>query len=146
MLKQANLYLNESDKKTYLAAAARFRLPYWDIIMPRNEQAVPPSGQQPDPKTIWGCPDIFKKAKVFVKLPKPDPQTVKNGFSEIDNPLGSFNYPTTKEYSANPDRKVLKLGSGYVYCDQLIASLAYFQQCQSSSHDSSTYTEKQERD
>ena len=91
MVKQANQY-SGAEKDTYNKAAARFRLPYWDIVMPRNEYE---KGQRAD--TVWGCPAILKKEKVTVRLPEPTPNA-KEGWDSIDNPLYSFEFPKPKEY------------------------------------------------
>ncbi|OCL06436.1 hypothetical protein AOQ84DRAFT_390181 [Glonium stellatum] len=92
MIKQAHEYPSEDQRKIYLDAAARFRLPYWDPITPRKAQDVHRPGEKEDPKTIWALPDIFKKDEVFVKLPKNDPKNNKD-FSKIANPLASFTFP-----------------------------------------------------
>ena len=98
MVKQANLY-EGNDKTVYLDAAARFRLPYWDLIMPRNKLSKPAPEKESDPASIWGCPEILKARKVFVKLPKGDPAKVKGGFWEIDNPLAYFTFPDGEEFT-----------------------------------------------
>ena len=109
MVKQAELYTKQADKDRYLAAAARFRLPYWDLIMPRNAPKTPPGSQKPDPRTIWGCPDILKNSKVYVKLPKPNSQTDLHGFNSIDNPLATFVFPTADEFKNHPERIQLEM-------------------------------------
>lgn len=113
MVKQAQAYAKEDERKIYLDAAARFRLPYWDLIMPRNKPAPATGGTKPDPTTIWGCPAIFKQKEVFVKLPKDDPKKDKNGFSKIDNPLAYFTFPNDKDWTQHPDRKKLWTASSY---------------------------------
>lgn len=107
MVKQANLYA-ENEKQVYLAAAARFRLPYWDILMPRTDDSKPDKNNSVDWKTVWACPQLLKAKTVFVKLPKGDAQKAQEGFSEIDNPLASFTFPTSDEFKDHPKRKKLE--------------------------------------
>ena len=116
MVKQANACPNENERKVYLDAAARFRLPYWDIIMPRNEeQTTPPPGKNKlDPRAIWGCPEILKAKTVFVKLPNGDPNESKDGFWTINNPLALFTFPNDQEYAKHSKRKQLVLEKGCV--------------------------------
>ena len=115
MVKQANAYPDETERKVYLDAAARFRLPYWDIIMPRNEEqtTAPPGKEKPDPTAIWGCPGILKAKSVFVKLPK-DPKESKDGFWTINNPLALFNFPKDQEHKKHPERKHINWQPGCV--------------------------------
>ena len=100
MVRQASAFQDEDEKQSYLDAAARFRLPYWDIVMPRNDKPTkPPPGQTTvDPAAIWGCPEILKVKSVYVKLPSGDPEKEKNGFWTIDNPLAVFKFPTAAEF------------------------------------------------
>ena len=86
MVQQAELYTSNDDKVAYRAAAARFRMPYWDIVMPRNQQ------QGSATSTVFGWPKIFRAQKVWVKQPKPS-SSATNGFDFIDNPLYTFNFP-----------------------------------------------------
>lgn len=108
MVNQAKAY-PKIQQKTYLDAAARFRLPYWDLIMPRNEQAPPTDGKKSDPTTIWGCPAIFKTPEVFVKLPKDDPKKDEKGFSKITNPLAYFTFPKDQEWAEHKERNQLQM-------------------------------------
>ena len=114
MVKQAKKYSDEKERNTYLDAAARFRLPYWDVVMPRNEeQTTPPPGKdRTDPAAIWGCPEIFKVRKVFVKLPQGIPAESQDGFWTIDNPLASFIFPNEQDYRQHPERKDKRLEFG----------------------------------
>lgn len=105
MVKQAKAYPDENDRNTYLDAAASFRLPYWDLIMPRNAET------NSDPTTIWGCPDILKAKEVYVKLPEDDPEKDAKGFSKIKNPLYNFAFPNDQERDQHPERKGLKMPS-----------------------------------
>ena len=89
MVKVAEEYPTEEEKAVYRAAAARFRLPFWDIVMPRNKQtgAV---------ETVWGTPAILAAKDVYVKLPVPTSGAV-NGFDTLPNPLYSFTFPSDTE-------------------------------------------------
>lgn len=88
MKRQASKYPTDALRKTYAAAAERFRLPFWDIVMPRYPWA---SGSKLE--TVWGCPAILKAAKVYVKKPVPVKPDAK-GFDQINNPLFSFVFPS----------------------------------------------------
>ena len=136
MVRQANAYPNKNERKIYLDAAARFRLPYWDIIMPRNEeQTTPPPGKDnPDPAAIWGCPEILKAEKVFVKLPKGDPNKSENGFWTIDNPLVLFKFPNPQEYGEHRERNKLELGKGCVAQSFILGSRLTYAQFQHIPH------------
>jgi hypothetical protein len=46
-----NRYQADIDKAIYVATASRFRLPFWDIVMPRNKP-----GHGKDADAIWGTP------------------------------------------------------------------------------------------
>ena len=89
MVRVADSY-SGAERSIYAAAAARFRLPFWDIVMPRNKQ----SGKEVD--TVWGTPKILVKDEVFVKLPQPSAEATA-GFDRIKNPLYHFKFPTDKE-------------------------------------------------
>ncbi|KAI9706216.1 MAG: hypothetical protein M1820_004977 [Bogoriella megaspora] len=89
MARVAELYPTDAEKSTYRAAAARFRLPFWDIVMPRNEQ----SGAL---DSVWGTPAILAANNVYVKLPEPT-SNADGGFDTIPNPLYSFFFPTDSE-------------------------------------------------
>ena len=81
----ANQWTNEHERTKYLQAADRFRLPFWDPLLPRNK-VTPIIGKDLNNK-IWGAPLILTKPKVYVKKPNEKTQT------EIDNPLASFKWP-----------------------------------------------------
>lgn len=75
----AEKYENE-DRKMYLNAASRFRLPFWDPFMPRNPIQMPLD-------TVFGVPKILRAKKVFIKhWDKSKPAT-------IPNPLETFFFP-----------------------------------------------------
>ena len=90
MLEIANEF-NDKDKTLgarYLDACAKFRLPYWDIVMPRRER-------QPGapPASIWATPQLLAKQQVYVRLPK-DPKNLV----PINNPMYSFAFPSPDDY------------------------------------------------
>lgn len=89
MVRVADQYSTDAEKRIYKAAAARFRLPFWDIVMPRNKQ----SGAV---ESVWGTPAILAAKNVYVKLPKPTPNA-KDGFDTIPNPLYAYQFPTPNE-------------------------------------------------
>ena len=129
MVRQAKAFQDEDEKQSYLDAAARFRLPYWDIIMPRNDEPTkpPPGHTEIDPTVIWGCPRILKAKSVYVKLPNGDPEKKKNGFWTIDNPLAVFKFPRAEDFQRSKDqgveRKLLDIPQT---CGAQIEALAVF--------------------
>ncbi|KAF4626854.1 hypothetical protein G7Y89_g11303 [Cudoniella acicularis] len=62
----ANQFTQEPDKSLYLKAAERFRFPYWDPCMPRNN--VTNNADTPDEK-IWGIPKILSVPEVWIRRP-----------------------------------------------------------------------------
>ena len=88
-------------KHKYEEAAARFRLPYWDPIMPRTTR-----DEDGLPNTVWGIPEILKAEKVYVRLPS-EPKK----FTKVENPLYSFKFPSEDEYvkKRTIQRKHLKM-------------------------------------
>lgn len=100
MVKQAKLFKSPADQQKYAQAAARYRLPYWDPIMPRNEISA-----RDDPTTIWGLPKIFAQQTVFLKTPASPTKYVPT-----DNPLYSFKFPT--DFAENK-RVPLDQGEGF---------------------------------
>jgi hypothetical protein len=88
MVRLANLYETPEEREVYLNAAAQFRLPYWDIIMPRNSY----DKDNKDETHIFGCPQLLKEEWVWVREPGNNPKFHK-GFSRIRNPLYSFYFP-----------------------------------------------------
>ena len=83
MREVAGLYKDEEQRRRYLNAAARFRLPFWDPFMPRN-QLKDNSGLE----TIFGVPEILRVKTVFVK------HWDENRPEEMANPLESFFFPS----------------------------------------------------
>ena len=83
MREVAGLYKDEEQRRKYLNAAARFRLPFWDPCMPRNQLDSTSKLKE----TIFGVPEILRAKTVFVKhWDKTQPE-------EMDNPLQSFSFP-----------------------------------------------------
>jgi hypothetical protein len=105
MVNQANNFKDQADKDKYLDAAARFRLPYWDPIMPRNERAP---GERLD--TVWGLPQLFKQKDVFVRTP-----ASPKDFTQIENPMYCFKFPTKDEWKENRQtpRKKLNMPNNF---------------------------------
>lgn len=89
MVAQAEKYKDEAERQMYRDAAAMFRLPFWDIVMPRSKQT---SGEA---TSIFGCPEILKREEVFLKLPEghEDRKSPTEKFTKLPNPLASFIYP-----------------------------------------------------
>lgn len=87
MAREAAKYKDEDEKRLYEEAAARFRLPYWDPLMPRNEYK-----EGGEVYEIFGTPQILAKEKIWVK------KSSSSQFVKIDNPLYRFTYPTEAEH------------------------------------------------
>ena len=80
----AGLYKDEEQRRRYLNAAARFRLPFWDPCMPRNQL----DSNSKLKETIFGVPEILRAKTVFVKhWDETEPE-------EMANPLQSFSFPS----------------------------------------------------
>lgn len=84
----AGLFTNEPEKTLYKAAADRFRMPYWDPVMPRNKPSASAVGSKKVDESIWGLPKILGAERVYVIKPGSQ-QPV-----EVDNPLYSFTFPS----------------------------------------------------
>ena len=82
----AKNYIDPEDKKLYLSAAERFRLPYWDPFVPRNRVYRDSEAKAVD-QEIWGLPKILTAEAVYVKYPK------KKVLKAIPNPLRAFVFP-----------------------------------------------------
>lgn len=91
MAQIADQYPVEQERKVYQAAVARFRLPFWDLIMPRNKYV-----ENKRVSAVWGTPAILAAKNVYVKFPKPTPKADR-GFDIIANPLYTFTLPTPDE-------------------------------------------------
>ena len=82
MREVAGLYQDEGERQKYQNAASRFRLPFWDPFMPRNQ----PDDTKPK-ETIFGVPEILRVENVFVKH-----WNLKT--KSIPNPLERFSFPS----------------------------------------------------
>ncbi|KAJ5628581.1 hypothetical protein N7490_010809 [Penicillium lividum] len=94
----AESFGDDEGRLSYLSAADRFRLPYWDPTLPRNEGT---DNNGTFSEEIWGFPLIFRQRKVWVKRPHGKMAT------QIHNPLFSFALPDADLLSAN-GRSVLE--------------------------------------
>jgi tyrosinase len=82
-------------KHKYLDALSRFRLPYWDLCMPRHsDKNLAPEKIQRAGGWRWGFPAILKAESVHVRRPK-----TPNKLEPIDNPLYQFKFPENAEYT-----------------------------------------------
>ncbi len=79
----ADIYKDEGARQEYQIAAARFRLPFWDISMPRNKIEKTANLKE----TIFGVPQILRKKTVFVK------HWDSTELEEMANPLEGFSFP-----------------------------------------------------
>ena len=118
----AEQFEDQNEKVKYRNAAIRFRLPYWDPFMPRNEpQQDMPQGNSRDkpedkpedkpkdkPKkkskvdvTFWGLPKILSQAEVWVRRPG-DP----NKLEKVANPLAYFTFSSETDYGGTGRMKI----------------------------------------
>ena len=74
------------DQARYLAAAARFRLPYWDYFKPRSRV----SGKGGADGWSYEVPWIFSTPTVQVRFPDPNKE---GDLVKVQNPLYTFAYP-----------------------------------------------------
>lgn len=88
MQKKANEFTDQKGKQHYLDALKRFRLPYWDPVMPRFNMA-----QGTELKKMFGMPEILSRSEVWVM----DPQKDK---TSIANPLHHFKFPEQSDYTS----------------------------------------------
>lgn len=87
MVEKANEFEDETLKKRYLAAAERFRLPFWDPLMPRYKVENSGTKRTLDQR-IWGLPQILAAETVHVmKAPNGDRD------DQFPNPLYAFKIP-----------------------------------------------------
>ena len=110
MIKEANEYHGDY-KKTYLDAASRFKLPYWDISMPRNsdDSKATPKAKQRD-AWRWGLPEILKRPKVYVRT-----YDAPEELQERDNPLYSFSFPKKLEFKDVKNRPQIPWESTFLW-------------------------------
>ena len=95
MLIQADKY-DAANKAKYRAAAERFRLPYFDPIMPRYKW----DGK--NLQDVWGVPEILRTENVWVRtFDKPEELTT------MPNPLYSFVFPTSDEYQKSGRKRLI---------------------------------------
>ncbi len=107
--------VDKDEKVRYRNAAIRFRLPFWDPFMPRNE--LQPDGSKDEPKAkpkdkpkdkpkvdreIWGLPKILSQAEVWVRRPG-DPSKLE----KIANPLAYFTFPSDADYIGTGRKKIV---------------------------------------
>ncbi|KAK6086913.1 tyrosinase [Seiridium cupressi] len=90
----ANRYTDTTQKKMYLEALSRFRLPYWDVCMPRYRRPEDsPVKTEKERGWRWGFPKILKTKEVYVRRPESP-----NELKPMKNPMYTFNFPKTEEY------------------------------------------------
>ncbi|KAK3069337.1 hypothetical protein LTR53_012400 [Teratosphaeriaceae sp. CCFEE 6253] len=105
MVSIARSYTDPAWQKTYLDACDRFKLPYWDVCMPRNKTS---EGATAKVKAAngniwrWGFPKIFKTKDVFVRLPNSPTQ-----LTLMPNPLYQFSFPKQVETHGGRDGRKL---------------------------------------
>ena len=78
----AKQYTSEPEKTRYQQAASRFRIPFWDPLLPRNRVSRTSTLDE----GIWGVPEILAAERVWVKYP--GVQDLK----DIDNPLYAYKF------------------------------------------------------
>lgn len=102
MQRIASQHESQDDKERYLDAAARFRLPYWDPVMPRNKLRA-----GAELKSVWCLPQLFGTPNVFVRLPE-SPDTL----TKISNQMFQYSFPTEDEWNQPKDTARPELDMG----------------------------------
>jgi hypothetical protein len=99
MLEKAKSY-PAKDQKRYLAAADRWRLPYWDYHRPRGGKVTFPGVvSEGTTKSLYhvNLPLIFSAAQIMVHKPG------DTGLTPHDNPFASFTFPKAGNQDRIPD-------------------------------------------
>ena len=101
---------SEVDKPKYQIAAGRFRLPFWDPVMPRSKmdktkQAKTEKEKMEQIKSVFGIPDILSRSEVYVV------HWNANGPKTIPNPLQSFVFPGDRVLG-DKNRQIWTRGDG----------------------------------
>lgn len=93
MVDIAKSYTKAEDQTTYLLAAQKFRLPYWDYYRPRDFDSNFPGVVRNRSDTNFpyrfGIPQIFIVSEVMVR------KAPSNEWTSIPNPFKSFKFPKT---------------------------------------------------
>lgn len=96
----AKRFTKEPERSMYQNAADRFRLPFWDPLLPRNNppnDPLLPRSNVPITKfseDLFGIPKILAAPTVHVKIPQEDSSVVED--HKFTNPLYSFKFPDVK--------------------------------------------------
>ena len=102
MAEKAEEFSEEEGRQHYLDALPRFRLPYWDPVLPRrpwnNDDSSLP--QQERFRNIFGMPEILSAQEVQIMVPG------QKEAQSIENPLYKFTFPSDDEYAATKRSKV----------------------------------------
>ena len=88
----------DANKQTYLDAAMKFRLPYWDYYRPRGKKAKFPGVVNNGTTTAtydFSVPEVCTVPQIMLKTPAANKLVVQN------NPLYLFNFPQTGSIPAN---------------------------------------------
>ena len=83
----AELYPDGDEKTQYKSVANRFRLPFWDPLLPRNNVKEKDPTYDGTYVDVWGLPKLLGAETVWVKRPK------VTDLEEIPNPLYRFKFP-----------------------------------------------------
>ncbi|KAK4958258.1 hypothetical protein LTR10_004684 [Elasticomyces elasticus] len=103
MVAIAQSYADQTWQKTYLDACDRFRLPYWDVCMPRNNTSDGATAKVKAAKGNiwrWGFPKVLKTKNVFVRFPNSPDQ-----LTSMANPLYQFSFPSSTEVKTAGDSR-----------------------------------------
>jgi hypothetical protein len=100
MLEKAKSYPDKADQEKYLAAANRWRLPYWDYHRPRGGKVTFPgvvNGGTTGTNFHVNLPLIFTAPNIMVHEPG------NKGLTPHSNPFLSYNFPKTSSQDRIPD-------------------------------------------
>ena len=93
MRKIAAQYTDKHEKTLYESAADRFRLPFWDPVIPRNPVNKDVPLYDRVYSGVWGLPKILTTEVIWVKKPH------GKQMEEMANPLYRFNFPKEETIS-----------------------------------------------
>jgi len=91
MVAVAERFSDKEGKAEYRKALKRFRLPYWDPVLPRKDTNKTLRVELERVRSVFGMPQILSVPHVWVVKPG-------KGKVAISNPLHHYNFPSSDQY------------------------------------------------